>query len=444
MNTPIVDFAKNYAGSNARRLHMPGHKGRALLGCEPWDLTEIDGADDLSAPNGIIAESEANASRLFGAQTLYSCEGSSLCIRAMLYLAVAARKNGGERPLVIAARNAHKVLIYALAMLDADVAWIAPDPGDSLNSCRVTPQKLERTLNRAGGRACAVYLTSPDYLGNLADIRSIAAVCRAQGVPLLVDCAHGAYLRFLPEPLDPIGLGADLCCDSAHKTLPALTGAAYLHLSDRAPEVFHRRARQAMALFASTSPSWLILESLDACNAWLETAPERLRAFLPQVDALRARLRAQGWTLAGDEPMKVTIDAAASGWSGDELARKLTEAGVIPEFHDPDYVVLMPSPMNAPEDLSAVSTALGSIGTRKSARVRPAFAGLPEAVLSPREAILADWEELAADQCEGRVLADAPVSCPPAIPIVMPGERIDKYALERFRYYGIDRCRVIR
>ena len=121
MTTPIVDFVRSYAQSGTARLHMPGHKGQSLLGFEPLDITEICGADELYAPEGIIAESEANATRLFGtAHSYYSTEGSSQCIRAMLFLALQGAPQNGRRPVLLAARNAHKALLYAAALLDFD------------------------------------------------------------------------------------------------------------------------------------------------------------------------------------------------------------------------------------------------------------------------------------------------------------------------------------
>ena len=267
MNTPVYDFARRYADSDAIRAHMPGHKGRGLLGCEPLDLTEIAGADELYAPAGIIAESEANASALFGCRTLYSAEGSSLCIRAMLYLAMRRALAQCRKPVIAAARNAHRSFLTAAALLDLDVIWLPPDPQQSYLESGGAGA-WERCLD-APVKPCALYLTSPDYLGNIADIRAAAAFCHAHDMLLLVDNAHGAYLHFLPESLHPAALGADLCCDSAHKTLPVLTGGAYLHIHEDVPEICSRYAKNAMALFGSTSPSWLILASLDLCNAYL-------------------------------------------------------------------------------------------------------------------------------------------------------------------------------
>ena len=141
MTTPIVDFVRRYAQSGTSRLHMPGHKGQSLLGFEPWDITEIKGADELYGADGIIAQSEANATRLFGTvHTYYSTEGSSQCIRAMLCLALQAAPAAGQRPVLLAARNAHKALLYAAALLDFDIQWLWPAPQDAgaLCSCPVS------------------------------------------------------------------------------------------------------------------------------------------------------------------------------------------------------------------------------------------------------------------------------------------------------------------
>ena len=149
MNTPIHDFVTRYVASGASRLHMPGHKGAGPLGCEARDITEIDGADELFAAEGIIAESERNASALFGTgATCYAAEGSSQCVRAMLYLAMVCRTGAGERPVALAARNAHKALLYAAALCDFDVEWLYPGRAASACCCPVTPGALAPGLGR--------------------------------------------------------------------------------------------------------------------------------------------------------------------------------------------------------------------------------------------------------------------------------------------------------
>ena len=150
MNTPVVDFVRRYAQQRTTRMHMPGHKGRGPLGCEERDITEIAGADELYEAEGIIAQSEANATQLFGtARTYYSTEGSSQCIRAMLHLALQMRPAKADRPVLLAARNAHKALLYAAALLDFDIQWLwpAPDAAGALCTCPVEPEALASALD---------------------------------------------------------------------------------------------------------------------------------------------------------------------------------------------------------------------------------------------------------------------------------------------------------
>ncbi len=433
MNTPIYDFVKRYAASSPIRLHMPGHKGRGPLGAETLDITEVDGADSLYEASGIIAESEAHASLLFGCPTFYSTEGSSLAIRAMLYLATLGR---GKK--VLAGRNAHKVFLSAAALLDLDVSWLYPLPGESYQTCTILPEALEEAICRE--EPDVVYLTSPDYLGHRADVRSLAAVCHRHNVLLAIDNAHGAYLRFLTPSQHPMDLGADLCCDSAHKTLPVLTGGAYLHVR---PE-FADGAKQALAVFGSTSPSYLIMQSLDLANPYLETLQDRLQAFLPEIQQVKERLAAHGFTLCGDEPLKITIDASAFGHTGDQIAAILQENSIISEFHDPDYLVLMCTPENTVEELTKVCQVLCAIERRLSITTRHPVFQRPERVLSVREAVFSPAETIPIDAAVGRILAQSTVGCPPAIPIVMSGERISADAIHLMQYYGIETCSVVK
>ena len=273
---------------------MPGHKGVSVLGIEQLDITEIQGADSLYEAEGIIAQSEANASSVFGCRTFYSTEGSSQCIRAMLYLVQLYAKQQGRKPLVAAGRNAHKTFLTAVGLLGMDVHWLYPQNTTGYLSCDLTPEELEEYLHNTADLPAAVYLTSPDYLGKITDVRSIAEVCHRHGVLLVVDNAHGAYLKFLPVSLHPIDLGADLCCDSAHKTLPVLTGGAYLHLSQRMDALFGVRGKNALMLFGSTSPSYLILQSLDAANLRMKDYPAKLEKLIPVIDAFKLRLQQAG------------------------------------------------------------------------------------------------------------------------------------------------------
>ena len=463
MTTPIVDFVRRYADSGTARLHMPGHKGQRLLGFEPWDITEIKGADELYEADGIIAESEANATRLFGTQhTYYSTEGSSQCIRAMLFLALQAAPGTGSRPVLLAARNAHKALLYAAALLDFDVEWLWPAPQDAgaLCSCPVSARQLEQALQalaQQGKKPFGVYVTSPDYLGGVQDIAALSAVCKAQGVPLLVDNAHGAYLRFLPGQRHPIALGAAMCCDSAHKTLPVVTGGAYLHLGQNAPVQEEAAVRGALALFGSTSPSYLILQSLDQCNRLLaEGYPLRLVKCCDALARLRRELNAAAaakhcpvpLALAG-EPMKLTLDAAALGLSGTALAELLRRSAIECEYVDPRYLVLMFTPENPPQDYERLAAAVHAI--LDGLEMPPAMPAQEQSAGHPlpvrctiRQAVLAPQEMVPVEQAAGRICARPTVSCPPAIPIAVSGEEITEDAVRLMQQYHLTEAAVLR
>lgn len=408
------------------------------------DITEIPGADSLYEAQGIIAKSEANASELFGCRTLYSTEGSSQCIRAMLYLISLYAKQRGRKPLIAAERNAHKAFLTAAAMLDVDVCWLYPKHDVSYLSCDLSAQELEAYLQNAKEKPTAVYLTSPDYLGMVSDVRAVAEVCHRYGVLLAVDNAHGAYFKFLPKSMHPIDLGADLCCDSAHKTLPVLTGGAYLHLSTGMDTAVGEQAKNALMLFGSTSPSYLILQSLDAANQYLNNYPQRLWKLIPKLDAFKARICQQGYLLYGSEALKLTIQAKSYGYTGNQLAELLRQLKIEPEFADPDYLVLMLSTETDEEALEHLEQALCRIPPQPPITDEcPAFAP-GEQVMTIREAVLACSELLPVDQCHGRILAVPTVGCPPAVPILVCGERIDAHAIACFAYYGIDHCFVIK
>ncbi len=460
MNTPICDFVQNYVYSDAIRFHMPGHKGQSFLARNVWDrgypidhhlnpealdITEIEGADVLYRASGIIAESEANAAKLFGtARTKYSAEGSSLSIRAMLYLTVLYAKSKGRKPLILAGRNAHHAFMTAAALVDFDVEWIYPEKQSNMVSCNITAKQLEKQLISMEELPIAVYITSPDYLGNISDIAGLAAVCHKQDVLLLVDNAHGAYLQFLEVSRHPIALGADLCCDSAHKSLPVLTGGGYLHIAKTAPELFAVQAEKAMSLFASTSPSYLILQSLDMANQYLaEGYSERLTEFIKYTEGLKVHLREVGYMLMGEEPLKLTIATKSYGYMGNELAEILKDADIICEFADPDFLVMMLTPEISLTDMQYLERKLCSLPKRSPITDVPPQLSKAERVFSIREALFSDSKEKDIRDCVGQVLASASVACPPAIPIAVCGERIDEAAIQCFEYYGIERCYVV-
>ena len=445
MKTPIVDFVKNYSESHTARFHMPGHKGKAMLGCEPLDITEIAGADCLHSADGVILESEDNATELFGtAHSFYSAEGSTLTIKAMIALVTEDARARGERPLVIAARNAHKAFINASALLDIDVKWIYPENNEHMCECHITASDVEKAISDSDIKPSAVYLTSPDYLGNICDIKSISEVCKKHGTALCVDNAHGAYLKFLSESAHPIDLGADIVCDSAHKTLPVLTGGAYLHIAKSAAK-YLERSRDYLSLFASTSPSYLILESLDLCNKYLaEDYRDELAGFIKKFDILKATATALGFKVLASEPLKLVIDAHASGYTGTELAELLRKKDIESEFSDNKYLVLMATPQNGECDIERLVAALSAIEHRAPITSTPPKYPKAEQAMSIRSAMLAPTETVCVEDAKGRICGTPAVSCPPAVPIIVSGERVTDEVIDLLQFYGTEYIKVIK
>lgn len=442
MKTPIFDFVQNYLKESPLRLHMPGHKGLGSLGIEQLDITEIEGADVLYHENGILKESQENASLLFGSQkTLYSTEGATLCIRAMLAMVRYYAEESGKKTTVCACRNAHKAFVTGCALMDLDPIWIPST--SSLLSAKLTADDLLDFLNSQESIPTALYLTSPDYLGNIPDIKAIAGICHEKGILLLVDNAHGAYLHFLPDLCHPLDLGADLVCDSAHKTLPVLTGGAYLHLSKSAPKILTEYAASAMAMFSSTSPSYLILQSLDLCNAYLNNQySKKLYEFCSAVVDFKKELKKHGFFLIGDEPLKITILTKPYGYTGEDFAELLKRSHIYVEFSDPDYVVFMLTPEQGNNVLKHIADILKKIPKSDPILIFPPKIPAYTKILPPREALLSAAVSLPLKECEGKILSQPCVTCPPAIPIAICGEKITKEHLILFEYYGINQLTV--
>ena len=427
---PLTGFLSDYAHSKPIRAHMPGHKGKPLQGFPalsavyPYDITEIAGADSLFEADGILLEAEAHTCAVYGSGAVcYSAGGSTLCIQAML-----ARMQAEGRT-VIAARTVHRAFLNACVLLGLQVHWVFPENG-SLLSGSYPPERFAAALHTAvqnGERPC-VYLTSPDYLGGMQDIGAISAVCREYGAPLLVDNAHGAHLAFLPENRHPIALGADYCCDSAHKMLPALTGGAWLHC--REPEN-KPLLKQHMQLFGSTSPSYLIMQSLEASTHWLETGGKAaIQRTAALADALREKLPQYEWL--GSEPFHLAMAA-----NGLQLAEELRQHGVECEYADKSCLVLLLSPLTEEAEFSRLTGILAAC-TPGTPAAQPPLPQPPEQAMPLREAALAPCEPVALSKAEGRICGPVQVPCPPAVPILMSGERITADWLCLLQFYAPD------
>lgn len=428
MKTPIYDFLQKYAADNKLRLHMPGHNGKEIFNLSfSMDITEINGADSLFESAGIIEESEKNAAKLFKTErTCYSAGGSTLCIQAMLAMMKRENRN------VIAVRNVHRSFLSACALLGIEPQWVYPQYTAGILSGQIPMEILEKKLKNTEN-AC-VYLTSPDYLGKTADIKAISKLCRKYNAVLLVDNAHGAHTAFTGG--HPIESGADMCCDSAHKMLPALTGAAYLHIGNKR---YVHKAKSAMSLFGSTSPSYLIMASLDRCNKYIaEQIACDISKSLSSLEELRKQISGK-YTVYDGDPYHLTILC-----NGVNLANQLRERNIECEYCDNNVIVLLFSPLNTPKEIKFTADTLMECQPEKSKVNYSANFPVMEKAMTLREAALHEFESIDADKSAGRICAAVNVPCPPAVPIAVSGEIINENCIKIYKNYGILKVNVIK
>ncbi|NMB29863.1 MAG: amino acid decarboxylase [Clostridiales bacterium] len=445
VKTPIYNFIKEYSDSGKIRLHTPGHKGQAegIGSMAALDLTEIDGADSLFEASGIIAESEKIATSLFGSySTFYSAGGSTLSIYAMLSTIV---RTSGKK--IIAARNSHRSFISAAALLDILPIWIYPDyeEGSAIGGC-ISKAAVMSAL-KANPDANAVYITSPDYLGAMSDIRGIAKICANAGIPLIVDNAHGSHLKFSKPDLHPISIGATMCCDSAHKTLPVLTGGGYLHVADNEfGREYAEHIKENMALFGSTSPSYLIMASLDKCNSYLNRQVSAdIERVTEQVIDIKNKLHRLGYIVLKGDQMRISLSAVERGYTGIEFAHELREKGIECEYADENYAVLLFSPVSSDDDIKIVHEALISIKAKVPIPFADFSVGIyPDSKMSIRQALFSKREKVAVDNALDRICAEIKISCPPGVPIVAPGEVITAKCIKVLKRYGILELYVVK
>lgn len=430
--SPINRFLREYSKSGSARFHMPGHKGRVKSDFS-FDITEIKGADSLYEASGIINRSERTASEIYNTRaTAFSAGGSTLCIQSMLRLALSP----GD--VVVCARNAHIAFHNSIAMFDIIPHWIYPRCSDGAGvSGQPTADEVEKAIAKTeenGKKAKAVYITSPDYTGGICDIASIAKVCSAHAVMLLVDNAHGAHLAFTPQNRHPIALGATLCCDSAHKTLPVLTGGAYLHsgadfdISD---------LKRAMSLVGSTSPSYLILNSLDCCNEYLKTrARADFAGLCEQRESLAELSRAAGFKTIGTDCTKLSLLTSSTGRSAEQLAEQFREFNIECEYAAGGVIVFLMTPFNSKSDFKKLKTAICALAPSKRCEDIGFEYEKAVQVITPHEALWSKTETVPLSEAVGRISAGAHISCPPGVPVISYGELVTENVAERLKNSG--------
>ena len=422
-------------------LHMPGHKRRVPpapgLGCYAWDLTEIDGADDLHDADGILADAMARTAALYGARRCWYLVGGST-----VGLLAGIRALAPFGSTVIAARNCHKAVYHAIELGQLTARWLTPpvDPQFGIYGS-VRPADVAAALDAAPDARCAI-LTSPTYEGVLSDIRTIAEICHARGVPLLVDEAHGAhYLPFAARygwRGGAVAAGADLVVQSAHKTLPSLTQTAFLQLNGDLADP--AEVERQLDVFETSSPSYPLMVSLDGCTRWLadegEAAFAAWRARLDAFDAAVRDLKNTKILCCGADALtahpdffahdsgKILLQIRAAG------AAYLRADGFEPEMVCGPNVLAMTSPCDNTHALDRLAEVLHHWDDSPS-RIAPA----PPAHLLPApgnatctiaEALLRPARQIPmtmADAC-GETAAEYIWAYPPGVPLVAPGETI--------------------
>lgn len=438
-NTPLKRALDEYIRQDYARLHMPGHKGVSISPfgeLMAYDVTEVEGTDSLFEDDGPLKELEEIFTRLYDTKgTVMSAGGSTLCIQAMLRMV--AKKEGR----ILAGRNIHAAAVNAMALLGLEPVWVYPNRKQEERLIgEISPDAIRSVLEKekqAGtlDSLCAIYVTSPDYFGVMSDIRSIVQIAHEYGLPLLVDNAHGAHLHFLKEEYHPMQLGADLCCDSLHKTMPALTGAALLHTSDAK---YCPQMKGAMTVFGSTSPNYLIMLSMDSTAAFLmQDGAERIQQTVTRCEELRQKAREKGFVLPQHcDPMRLTLPLAGTGWDAQIFRKLLRKHKIMEEYLSDSGCVLLFSPFNREEDFKRTEALLDEVLIQNQPFT--AFPIVPsEKVMSLREAFLSPKESVPVEKAEGRIAAQVKITCPPGIPLVMPGERLHKEIIKILKNSGI-------
>ncbi len=429
-------------------LHMPGHKRnlKSAAGLPyDFDLTEVEGTDDLHRPEGILKEAMDRTAALFGAGETYFLVNGSTC--GILAAIGAALPPGGT---ILAAGNCHRSVFHAAQLGGLLVRFLEPPCVEGFEICgSIPPARVEEMLEKYPDTG-AVVLTSPTYEGVISDIGSISEICRRKEVPLIVDEAHGAHLGLAEGSIFPesaVRLGADLVVQSPHKTLGSLTQTALLHIcSDRIPS---ERIRSQLDIYETSSPSYPLMVSLDECTCRVLEEGEtifgdwgsRLAAFEQAARGLN-RIR----ILTGKEegifafdPGKILISFRGLGLTGREAADILRkDYGIETEMSQGACLLAMTGAFDREDSLTKLALALREMDGRKASPLSggpfPAMGSFHE-----RQAVLigsALWKKtvsVPADMACGRISGEYVYCYPPGIPLLLPGERVSMERLRQIR-----------
>ncbi|MGF1515013.1 MAG: aminotransferase class I/II-fold pyridoxal phosphate-dependent enzyme [Elainellaceae cyanobacterium] len=447
-DTPLVDALRRASQRAHAPFYTPGHKRGASSPLRTWwgaavlaaDLPELPELDNLFAPNGPIYEAQRLAAEAFGADdTWFLANGSTAGVIA----AILATCGPGDR--LILPRNVHQSVVSGLVLSGAWPVFVppvyAPDWGLALG---VAPGAIAAALERTPD-AKAVLLVSPTYYGTCSDLGAIAQSCHGRNVPLLVDEAHGAHFVAHPDlPPTALAVGADVAVQSTHKTLSSLTQSAMVHRQGE--RVSANRLAQALQLVQSTSPSYLLLASLDAARQQLVTCGKALLAQTLKLSAVARQqlvalpslrvLASEAIAPLTLDRTRLTVDVSGLGITGYEADEWLHERGVTAELPELRSLTFIPSLGSTKADLEQLVAAFAELVTTASGSAPPvADIALPIPALgcSPREAFFASGELVATGRAVGRICKATVCPYPPGIPALLPGEVISKDVLEQLR-----------
>lgn len=448
MATPLLDVLETCAHSSNAAFYTPGHKrGQGtpgilsdLFGAEVWrsDLPELPELDNLFAPQTAIKAAQDLAAEAFGAdQTWFLVNGSTCGVIASI-LAVC---EPGDK--IILPRNVHQSAISGLILSGAVPVFVNPEyDADRQIAHSVPPQAVEEAL-RQHPDSKAVMIVYPTYYGVCGNVRVIADLAHQYDIPLLVDEAHGAHFAFHPDlPDSALSAGADLTVQSIHKTLSAMTQAAMLHCQGNRIE--HDRVSKALQLVQSTSPSYLLLASLDAARQQMATQGAALmEQTLRLADQARSRInqipnlstlnpeQSPGCWAFDRTRLTVTVsELGIDGFTADEILHQTL--GVTAELPSLQHLTFIISLGNTQADIDRLVQAF-TILAKESRPVIPQFRQFecltPQSLLTPRQAFFAPSETLPIAQTVNRISAELVCPYPPGIPVLLPGEQITEDAI---------------
>lgn len=452
---PLVDALIRFNKNKPLSLHVPGHKNGTLSGLPSdlcaalsYDVTELEGLDDLHEPNGAIREAQRKLAILYGAEhSFFLVNGSTVGNLAMIY----ATCRRGET--VIVQRNAHKSVFHAIELAGVHPVFVSPAWNeDVLTPGLVSVEQIEEALH-SFPEAKAVVLTYPTYYGTANDgLEKVIRFCHAQGVPVLVDEAHGAHFVLgEPFPRSALEMGADVVVHSAHKSLPAMTMASFLHI--RSNLVDPERIAHALHMLQSSSPSYLLMASLDDARAYVESYTakdmayflEERQAFIEQLESIPGLQ-----PVKMDDPLKLTLRVA--GYSGFAVQQCLNAEGVYTELADL-YQVLLILPLvkqdacyplkTVYERINRALTKLTLGAFENQGEVRPLVIHEKVSQLTYLPAELADLESewISFKDAQNRVAAASIIPYPPGIPLLIGGETIGEEHIRSLRELIVGQAR---